>query len=324
MAHTHFDVLAQLSHLHFVSGRTLSQAVHLTPNAVSQAVRTLNELGLEVFSIPGRGYKLAAQFVKLDATKIAANLGELAQHFDIEVLDEIASTNTALLNHKATSKKIKVLIAETQTQGRGRRGRAWQASLGGSLTFSLRWQFDKPAGQLGGASLAVGLALVEALIEAGLHGAQLKWPNDIIVDGKKCAGILIETQGDVFEPASLVIGIGVNYRLHPEHKKTIDQPVTDYASNVAQAVPRDALLSGIFRHLYARISTFSQHGFAPLNAAWQQHHAFANQAVTASFSDGRKLDGVAVDIANDGALILQVGRGREVLYSGEVSLRRKD
>ncbi len=319
---TDFALLAALSHEKFISGRALSQALAITPNAISQAVSALNAQGLEIFSIPGRGYKLAVPFIKLDAQYIAAQLGELSQHFAIEVVDEIASTNTALLRARDADGKVLVLIAESQSAGRGRRGRAWQASLGGSLTFSLRWQFDKPAGQLGGASLAVGLALVEALIEAGLQGAQLKWPNDILVDGKKCAGILIETQGDVFEPASLVIGIGVNYRLHPEHKKMIDQPVCDYASNAPKAMPRDALLSGIFRHLFTRLTTFNVHGFAPLKAAWLTHHAYACKPVTASFGDGRKLDGVVVDIADDGALILQVGSRREVLYSGEVSLRQ--
>lgn len=318
----YFALLAQLSHEKFISGNALSQVLGITPNAISQAVGALNALGLEIFSIPGRGYKLAVPFVKLDAQQIATQLGALSQHFAIEVVDEIASTNTALLQARNTDNKVTVLIAESQSAGRGRRGRAWQASLGGSLTFSLRWQFDKPAGQLGGASLVVGLALVEALIEAGLRGAQLKWPNDIVVDGKKCAGILIETQGDVFEPASLVIGIGVNYRLHPEHKKIIDQPVCDYATNVVTAMPRDALLLGIFRHLWERISTFNAHGFAPLKAAWLKHHACANKPVTASFGDGRKLDGVVVDVAVDGALILQVGNRREVIYSGEVSLRQ--
>ncbi len=318
---TDFALLAQLSHEKFISGVALSKTLRITPNAISQAVRALNAQGLEVFSIPGRGYKLAVPFIKLHAQNIAAQLGALASHFDIEVVDEIASTNTVLLNVRNTDGRIKVLIAESQSQGRGRRGRVWQASLGGSLTFSLRWQFDKPAGQLGGASLAVGLALAEALIDAGLYGAQLKWPNDIVVDGKKCAGILIETQGDVFEPASLVIGIGVNYRLHPEYQKNIDQPVCDYASNALQLVPRDVLLSVIFRHIWERLSTFNTHGFAPLKEAWLKHHAYANCSVVASFGDGRKLDGLIVDIAEDGALILQVGSRREVLYSGEVSLR---
>jgi BirA family transcriptional regulator, biotin operon repressor / biotin---[acetyl-CoA-carboxylase] ligase len=318
---THFQLLAHLSHEKFISGRALSQLLQLTPNAISQAVRSLNAQGLEVFSIPGRGYKLAAPFTKLSAATITAQLGEVSQYFDIEVVDEIASTNTALLNIRGGSNKIKVLIAESQSQGRGRRGRAWQAVLGGSLTFSLRWQFDKPAGQLGGASLVVGLALVEALIEAGLHTAKLKWPNDIVVEGKKCAGILIETQGDVFEPANLVIGIGVNYRLSPDQQKIIDQPVCDYAANVASPIPRDALLSSIFRNLYKHLSTFNQHGFAPLRNAWLTHHAYANAAVTAHFGDGRTLDGVVVDVANDGALVLEVAGRREVLYSGEVSLR---
>jgi BirA family transcriptional regulator, biotin operon repressor / biotin---[acetyl-CoA-carboxylase] ligase len=319
----HFQLLAHLSHEKFISGRALSQSLQLTPNAISQAVRTLNAQGLEVFSLPGRGYKLAAPFTKLSADTITAQLGGVGKYFDIEVVDEIASTNTALLNSRGSGDKIKVLIAESQSQGRGRRGRAWQAVLGGSLTFSLRWQFDKPAGQLGGASLVVGLALVEALIAAGLHTAKLKWPNDIVLDDKKCAGILIETQGDVFEPASLVIGIGVNYRLHPDQQKEIDQAVCDYATNVSSAMPRDALLSSILERLHTHLSTFNQRGFAPLRSAWLSHHAYANAAVTAHFGDGRTLDGVAVDVANDGALVLDVAGRREVLYSGEVSLRTK-
>ena len=321
---TVFELLAQLSDKKYISGRQLSQTLGCTPNALSDAVRELNAQGLQVFAIPGRGYKLAAPFCKLSTDAITQQLGALSAHFEVEVVDEITSTNTALLaaaNNRGGYKKIQLLVAESQTQGRGRRGRSWQASLGGSLTFSLRWQFDKPAGQLGGASLAVGLALVEALIEAGMVHAKLKWPNDILVGKNKCAGILIETQGDVFEPACLVIGIGVNYRLPPLFENTIDQAVTDYCANVRNAMPRDALISGICRHLYNRLSAFNAHGFVPLKAAWLSHHAYANAQVSATFGDGRSINGEVVDIADDGALVLQAGSKREVLYSGEVSLR---
>ena len=307
-----------------VSGVVLATHLGISRSAVWKRIQHLRDNGFEIETKSGQGYFLKHPIEWLDQNRICDYLSNAAkkQLGDFHIAEQIDSTNSWAKFETKQQAGTDIFLAEQQTAGRGRLGRQWASPMAANIYLSLRRRFNKGLPALSGLSLVVGVLLAKTLRSQGFTEVGLKWPNDIVVDGKKCAGILIETQGDVFEPASLVIGIGVNYRLHPEHKKIIDQPVWDYATNVVTAMPRDALLLGIFRHLWERISTFNAHGFAPLKAAWLKHHACANKPVTASFGDGRKLDGVVVDVAVDGALILQVGNRREVIYSGEVSLRQ--
>jgi BirA family transcriptional regulator, biotin operon repressor / biotin---[acetyl-CoA-carboxylase] ligase len=167
----------------------------------------------------------------------------------------------------------------------------------------------------------VGVALMRALNELGVDGAGLKWPNDVLHQNRKLAGILIELQGDMDGPSAAVIGIGLNLRL-PEHlQKTIDQAATDLDSIAPQPVDSSLGLGTVLRHLAEVLEQFERQGFDTLRAEWVARHAHEDQPVRLLMPDGREIDGVARGVAADGALLVATATGLQRFAAGEVSLR---
>jgi BirA family biotin operon repressor/biotin-[acetyl-CoA-carboxylase] ligase len=321
-----FPILQRLSDGHFHSGQALAHQFNVTRATVWKAIQEAETLGIEIFSVRGRGYKLPQAVTLLDAATIAQAIGEQRDLFDIQIHPQLDSTNTYLMQQTANgAAQATCVVAELQTKGRGRRGRTWQAGLGASLTFSLLWRFQCGAAGLSGLSLTVGVALVRALRELGLTQAQLKWPNDILVNQNqqyyKLAGILIELQGDMEGPSAAVIGIGINLNLPDQLRLQIDQPVTDVQSALGKPTNSSELLGKILKHLGSVLSTFEENGFEPLREEWTQAHAYHQQAVRMMMADGRELPGTVNGVAPDGVLLVQTAQGEQRFSSGEISLR---
>jgi BirA family transcriptional regulator, biotin operon repressor / biotin---[acetyl-CoA-carboxylase] ligase len=213
------------------------------------------------------------------------------------------------------------VIAEMQTAGRGRRGREWHANLGGSLTFSLLWRFNQGAGFLSGLSLAVGVALMRALSQAGIAGVGLKWPNDILHQHRKLAGILIELQGDMLGPSAAVIGIGLNLKLSDQILDRIDQAAVDVYSITRDMPERNLLLAYTLSHLADVLNEFEVGGFSCLRGEWLAHHAYHEKQVRLLLPDGSQHQGHLLDVADDGALLVRTATGKQRFTSGEISLR---
>ncbi|MBC7624747.1 MAG: biotin--[acetyl-CoA-carboxylase] ligase [Aeromicrobium sp.] len=361
-----FTLLRELSAEHFTSGTVLAAKHGVSRSAVSDALKQASALGVQIFSLTRRGYRLAEplQLLDIDVIRqrmsangagngngassgngagngngassgngasggnVAKGANSASQHrLDLRLVDVIDSTNTALLN-QATSGAASgtCLAAELQTAGRGRRGRVWQSALGASLTFSLLWRFESGAASLGGLSLAVGLAVANALRALGID-AELKWPNDIVVDDQKLGGILIETQGDMLGPTVAVIGVGLNMRLSDALRLAIDQPVTDIAT-VSAAAPvtspplnRNILLPAILSQLVTVLDQFQQGGFGVLRDQWRALHAHQGcmvdvQAATESYV------AKVIDVSEDGGLIVERDGKRLSLTAAEISVRR--
>ena len=320
-AHT-FPILRLLSDGKFHSGQTIAQQLKVSRATVWNAIKQAEVLGINIFSVRGRGYKLAQAVILLDQQAILNAVGEQTTLLEVEVHDHLESTNTYLM------KKISIahaqatcVAANLQTNGRGRRGRTWQAGLGASLTFSLLWRFQCGASALSGLSLAVGVALVRALHSFGISQAQLKWPNDVLIGREKLAGILIELQGDMEGPSAAVIGIGINLNLPESIKQQIDQPTTDLASASPQTINPNELLGVLLKNLTEVLSNFERHGFAQLRDEWTKHHAYHQQAVKMLHPDGRESVGTVVDVAEDGILLVRTAQGEQRFLSGEISLR---
>jgi BirA family biotin operon repressor/biotin-[acetyl-CoA-carboxylase] ligase len=213
------------------------------------------------------------------------------------------------------------VAAELQTHGRGRRGRAWEGSIGGALTFSLLWRFSQGVSQLSGLSLAVGVALVRALAELGVPGAALKWPNDVLHCYRKMGGILIELQGEALGPALAVIGIGVNLRLSESVRQKIDQAVTDVYGALGETPSRNTLLARMLVHLNDVLSQFEREGFTALREEWQSVHAYHRRVVSLFLPSGVQEQGEVQGVAEDGALLVHTNAGVKRFASGEISLR---
>lgn len=321
-----FALLRELSADHFTSGATLAEKYQVSRSAISDAMKDASLLGVNVFSLTRRGYRLATPLDLLAHDTVISNLRAEASRIQLSIVDTIDSTNTALLQQAALGAASGTcLAAELQTAGRGRRGRVWHSAMGASLTFSLLWRFDRGVAALGGLSLVVGLAVANALRELGIE-ATLKWPNDILLNEQKLGGILIETQGDMLGPTAAVIGIGLNMHLPEDMKATIDQPTAAIddahppALSQKYRIARSECLGAVLRHLVLLLDVFSTIGFAPLRDPWRALHA----------AHGRLVDVIApndnfcarvVDVAEDGTLIVDRGSGRRSITAAEISIR---
>jgi BirA family biotin operon repressor/biotin-[acetyl-CoA-carboxylase] ligase len=259
----------------------------------------------------------------LQRDAILAALGAEAKLM-VDVVDTIDSTNSEL-SRRAPRQDIHrhVLVAEAQTGGRGRRGRAWTVVAGGSITFSLGWRFEHGAGYLSGLTLAAGLAVARALEALGFAGIKLKWPNDLVHRHAKLGGILVELTGDALGPSLAVIGVGLNVQLPVAARRRIGQPVTDLASISRQrGIDRNQLLPRILHELAAVLEAFAKRGFAPLRVDWQRRHALQRKPVEILLPDGGSARGEVVGVDAEGALVVD-NRGQRLRFlSGEVSLIR--
>ena len=293
--------------------------------AVWKRIEALRHAGVPIVAVQGRGYMLEQPIELLDADTIRAALqpATRAQAGSVDVLWEIDSTNAELLR-RAPSQTTEILFAERQTQGRGRRGRNWITPLGAQLAFSLQRRFDGGVSALAGLSLAVGVAAAEGLRAAGYAGVGLKWPNDLVCDERKLGGILIEFGGEYAGPVRAVIGIGINTTLPDAAAASIDQPWTDLqrmgASNPDRAVARNAIAAAVLDALLPALELFAVDGLAPFLPRWDTLDALRGREIDVLI-DGRRERGIAIGIANDGALRVRQADGEHLHHSAEVSVR---
>lgn len=317
-----FPMLRLLADGQFRSGEALAGHFGVTRATIWNAVKQAQSLGVEIYSVRGKGYRLPGRVDFLDADLIRDALGARAATFDLHLLDQAESTNSILMRLAADGAPQGTCVAaELQHAGRGRRGRSWFSGLGTGLTFSLLWRFSQGAGGLSGLSLAVGVALASALEESGVTGAALKWPNDVLHEDKKLAGILIELQGEMMGPSAAVIGVGLNVRLPDQARELIGQPVTDLSEIVSHPVDRNRLLATLLRHLDEVLGRFAQTGFAGLREEWLARHAFQDKSVLLLLPDGQSLPATVLGVADDGTLLADAGQGAQRFSSAEISLR---
>ena len=335
------------------SGETIAEAMGVSRTAVWKHAAHLPDWGLELESAAGQGYRLPRPLSLLDATALRDALDTPARTAvrDVQVHAELASTNAHLLAvNTLLPGAFDLCLAEYQTAGRGRRGRAWQSPFAAGLCFSFSWAFSTLPPGLGALSLATGVAVRRTLARFGLAApVQLKWPNDLLVNGQKLGGILLELRAEAGGPAYVVLGIGLNVQVPAATREAVAatgleltdleavansvasaaaQPTaTDNAPNTALAnttLPtRTALAAALASELHAMLVQFTAEGFAPFHAEWSGADALAGSEV--HWQEGeRERSGTACGIALDGALQVRTAPGRvEPIYAGEVVHMRK-
>ncbi len=315
-------LLRVLSDGEFHSGAALAQRFDVSRASVWNALQAAQTAGAVLHKVRGRGYRLSGGASWLDASAIASLPGGAA--YTLDIVDSIDSTTAELMRRAlAGAPHGSCLAAEIQHAGRGRRGRTWHSVPGGSLTFSVLWRFNQGISALSGLSLAVGVALLRSLREFGAADLQLKWPNDVLWQYRKLAGILIEVQGDVMGPSVAIIGIGINLRLPTAVRDEIDQAVTDLAEVLDRPVDRNVLLGSVLRHLHDVLTAFEAQGLRELRGEWQAAHAYQDKPVRVLLANGADLCGKVVELTEDGALVLEHADGqRSRVNSGEVHLTR--
>ena len=314
--------LNQLLHLladgQFHSGTALGHHLSMSRAAVWKQLKGVEALGVKLHRVRGRGYRIAGGLDLLDVEAIQRQLPVLDPVFNVQLHMSLPSTNETLMQRQQQqSVHGEVVLAEVQTSGRGRLGRQWQSPFGQNIALSLGWHFAGGAAALEGLSLLVGLALTQALKDLGVQNIQLKWPNDVLVDGKKLAGILLEMRGDASGPCHVVIGLGLN--VHLIHDEVIDQPWVSLAQ-LGYRLSRNDIVAQILLRLSQYLQRFVHYGFAAMRDEWQEHHYYQDQKVQLLLP-GKTIEGVCRGVNLVGALMIERDGVVTAYSGGEISLR---
>ena len=294
---------------------------------VWKSISELKNLGINIFSVKKKGYRLPKKISFFNIENIQRELGELNQFVNLELLNVTDSTNKYLNTSANIKPHASVVIANIQTKGKGRRGRSWHASVGESLSMSILWKFDKGASGLSGLSLVVGVAIQRLMKKIGINNSFLKWPNDLLIlEGDtyfKLAGVLIELQGDLESRCSAVIGVGLNYDLSKDILNNIDQPATNIKKYLHSDIDLNQLSAMLIKEIINALSEFENNGFLSVKEEWLSYNAFKEKTISFIKSGGEIITGQIVDIENDGALKIMQNNGiHETLISGEVSQQK--
>lgn len=310
----------------FHSGEELAAALGVSRSAVWKACETLKEAGAALHAVRNRGYRLAHAGEPLDPVRIRAALArDVREHVrTIEALWSIASTNSALLARpNPADGTSEVLLAEVQSAGRGRRGRTWLAPPGGALCLSLSWTFREVPQDLSALGLVIGVCAVRALRELGAEHVALKWPNDLLIEDKKLAGVLIDLRAESQGPACVVIGIGINVALGAAFLDQIAQAgtaATDLESAGLAEVSRNALAAGLVSACVRGLLEFGRDGLKSFIAEWREADALRGRAVSVTAAAGIA-SGLARGIDLHGALMVETRDGLRRFVAGDVSVR---
>jgi len=260
----------------------------------------------------------------LNKTKITKHLSDLSKEHlsNLIILSEVDSTNLYLqgkIQNNAVMMPV-ACLAESQTAGRGRRGRSWFSGSGENIIFSLAWRFERNISELSGLSLVVGIAVVRALENLGVTSVKLKWPNDIVYEHKKLGGILVETSSESSGSCSAIIGVGLNLQPIEEAKNNINQPITDILSILKSPLSRNQVATEVINELIKILLEFAQSGFVHMQPIWQSLDSTYGLQVCVSASD-QTIIGIAMGIDESAGLLVRTREKIITFHGGEVSVR---
>jgi len=305
----------------FLSGQALGEELGVSRAAISKHISVLQEMGFDIFSVTGKGYRLAQPIELLNENRIVAQLAEQNASAKVEVHNLIDSTNSYLMRRLPNQNVPgQVCIAEYQSAGRGRRGRQWISPFGSHIYLSMYWYLEQGMSAAMGLSVVAALAVSDAIKVLYQVDVELKWPNDIYFNGVKLAGILIDLEGQAMEPCHCVIGIGLNIKMPAKSAKLVDQPWIDLSSAIGVEIDRNILAANIISALLKRLATHSETGINTMVAQWHSQDFYFNKPV--ALITGEKVTrGICRGINAQGALMLEVNGQVGPIYGGEVSLR---
>ncbi len=318
------DLISLLADGKFHSGEELGQKLSLTRSAIWKITKQLTDLGINLHRIKGKGYQIPSGIDLLNNEIILNKMSDVVKkRINLLVLSEVDSTNQYLLESRSKLPSGSILLAEYQSKGRGRQQRKWVSPFGANLYCSLLWKFNKDPSELNGLSLATGVALVNALERCGLRNLQLKWPNDLLWQYLKFAGILLEMTAETNSRTEIVIGIGIN--IHMPNIKEINPDWIDVSSIIGQKLDRNLLATYLIEELIDMVATFETKGFTPFVRAWQSLDAFYNLPVKI-ITPHSELSGLAKGITESGEFLLQQDSSKPALkfLHGDISLRKND
>ncbi len=309
----------------FHSGQDIGNKLNITRSAVWKGIQQLTQNGLDIQSIIGRGYRIEGGLSLLDEEHIRQHLPTVKQSkILLTLLDQTTSTNDFLLNNKQPYRQtFHFVLAEQQTQGRGRRGRHWVSPYGHNIYCSLRWQCHKDPLEIAGLSLAAAIAVIRSLKAYGVSdGLNVKWPNDILYHKQKLAGILVDLHAESHGTTTVIIGIGLNTTISATQAQTIEQPYTSLSAIQQPPIDRNRLAALIMSHLIDVVHLFDREGLTPFLPEWHQHDRFYGQPVVLQ-NETHVIEGIMQGISEQGELLLKNRyQQTQKIICGEMHLRK--
>ena len=317
-------ILNALNQGGFISGQVLGEQLGISRAAISKHIKSLQEMGLDIFKVTGKGYSLNSQVGLLNQAQIQQYYQAFgATTAKVEVHPIIDSTNSELMRRIQAKTELEsgtVIVAEMQQLGRGRRGRVWQSPFGANLYYSYFWRLDDGIQAAMGVSIVVGLAVYDAIKALYNIEVELKWPNDIYLNKQKLAGVLVELDAQPQGPCQLVIGIGINLQMPESFSQHIDQAWTDLSQHTQQ-LNKNQLVASLTYHLEQRLEQYSESGLQSMHQQWNALNAFAGECVELN-TGHRSWRGICEGIDPQGGIRIRQDGEVKSYYGGEISLRK--
>lgn len=306
-----------------VSGEELAHALGVTRTAVWKHINQLRAEGYEIDSSPSKGYLLLSTPDIPTPGEIQSGLGTHTFGKEIRFHAELPSTqDEARSLAMQGAPEGTVVIAESQTAGRGRLGRSWSAPPGGIyLSIILRPVMTPPEALR--LPLITGVAVSQAIEKVTRLTARLKWPNDVLINGRKVAGILTEMNAEMDRLNFIIVGIGMNVNTPPESLPAeLRDTAAVLSAELGRPISRVKLVQTLLTEFEILYDEFRKEGFEPIRKRWKAFSETLGTMVTVTFAD-QQVQGRAFDIDQDGALLIQKWNGNlERVVAGDVSLRK--
>lgn len=307
------------------SGEQLGERFGVSRTAIWKQLRKLEALDIPLEAVKGRGYRLSEPLELLDGPAIIAALSrESRRHLTRLFVEEALPSTNQFLRERFTNGAghAEACLAESQSAGRGRRGRQWVSPWGRGILLSLGWRFEGGVSNLEGLSLAVGVVMAQVLEKHGMNVA-LKWPNDVLLIEEggmhKLAGILLELSGDAEGPCEVVVGVGLNVALSDTLRAQLDQPAAAIRDQVPN-ISRNALVAELLGALLKMLCEFERVGFAAWQEEWNRRNAHAGRDVDV-MQGGNSYVAIVDGVDIRGNLLVRCGNEPQRLAGGEISLR---
>ena len=299
----------------FHSGEQLGERLGMSRAAINKHIQTLRDWGVDVFTVPGKGYSLPEPIQLLNEEQIVAQV----QTGKVAVLPVIDSTNQYLLDRISELRSGDACVAEYQQAGRGHRGRKWFSPFGANLYLSMYWRLEQGPAAAIGLSLVIGIIMAEVLQELGAENVRVKWPNDLYLGDRKLAGILVELTGKTGDAAQIVIGAGINLSMRRAESDVINQGWVNL-QEAGVVIDRNTLAVRLINALRSALQSFEQEGLSPWLSRWKKLDNFINRPVKLIIGE-REIFGISRGIDAQGALLLEQDGVINPWMGGEISLR---
>lgn len=308
-------LISILADAEFHSGEQLGERLGMSRAAINKHIQTLRDWGVDVFTVPGKGYSLPEPIQLLDEEQIARQI----EHGRVTVLPVIDSTNQYLLDRLSELQSGDACVAEYQQAGRGRRGRKWFSPFGSNLYLSMYWRLEQGPAAAIGLSLVIGIVIAEVLQSLGADKVRVKWPNDLYLQDRKLSGILVELTGKTGDTAQIVSGAGINLMMRRVESDVVNQGWISL-QEAGISIDRNTLAACLIKELRAGFKLFENEGLAPYLTRWEKLDNFINRPVKLIIGD-KEIFGISRGIDAQGALLLEQDGMVKPWIGGEISLR---